>query len=101
MSRRMLGTISLVFLLAVPALADDRDPDSKSLKGIPKGHKHMWAVIGGAALGAGLGAIPGGADNFFKGALIGGGGASALYLAKHRGQEGPWSYVISNAAWVG
>ncbi len=100
MSRRMLGTISLVFLLALPAFAGDRDPDSRSLRGIPKGHKHMWAVIGGAALGAGLGAIPGGASNFFKGALIGGGGASALYLAKHPGQEGPWSYVISNAAWV-
>ena len=100
MSRRMLGTIALVFLLAVPAFADDRDPDSRSVQGIPKGHKHMWAVIGGAALGAGLGAIPGGASNVFKGAFIGGGGASALYLAKHRGQEGPWSYVITNAAWA-
>jgi hypothetical protein len=96
----MLGTVFFVFLLAAPGFSADRDPDTKSLKGIPHGHKHAWAVIGGTALGAGLGAIPGGASNVFKGALIGGSGASALYLAKHHGQEGPWSYVITNAGLV-
>lgn len=100
MSRRKLGTFFLAFLLSAPGFAGDRDVDSQSLRGIPKGHKHMWAIIGGGALGAGLGLIPGGASNFFKGALIGGSGASALYLSKHRGQEGPWSYVLTNAGLV-
>jgi hypothetical protein len=103
MSWRKLGTFFLAFVLSAPGFAGDRDADSQSLRGIPKGHRHAWAIIGGAALGAGLGLIPGrSATNFFRGALLGGSGASALYLAKHRGQgqEGPWSYVITNAALV-
>jgi len=100
MLRRMLALFLCLWLLALPGFAADPDRrDRDSLRGIPKGHKHLWAVIGGTAVGAGLGAI-GGTSGFFKGALIGGSGASALYLAKHHGQEGPWSYVITNAGLV-
>jgi hypothetical protein len=96
----MLALSLCVGLLALPGSAADPDrKDRDSLRGIPKGHKHLWAIIGGAAVGGGLGAI-GGTSGFFKGALIGGSGASALYLVKHRNQEGPWSYVITNAGLV-
>ncbi len=100
MSRQILAVLLCVSLLGLPGLAADRDASRQDLRGIPHGHKHLWAVIGGTALGMGLGAIPGGASNVFKGAFIGGGAASAFYLAGHRGQEGPWSYVITNAALV-
>lgn len=100
MLRRVLALSVCVGLLALPGFAADPDRrDRDSLRGIPKGHKHLWAIIGGVAVGGGLGAI-GGTSGFFKGALIGGSGASAFYLAKHRGQEGPWSYVITNAGLV-
>jgi len=100
MLRRILAVFFCLWLFASPGFAADPDRrDRDSLRGIPKGHKHMWAVIGGVAVGGGLGAI-GGTSGFFKGALIGGSGASALYLSKHRGQEGPWSYVITNAGLV-
>src|SRR5215471_3690946 len=100
MLRRILAVFFCLWFLASPGFAADPDRrDRDSLRGIPRGHKHMWAVIGGTAVGAGLVAI-GGKSGFFKGALIGGSGASALYLSKHRGQEGPWSYVITNAGLV-
>jgi len=89
-----------VSLLGLPGLAADRDARSKDVRGIPHGHKHLWAVIGGTAVGLGLGAIPGGTSNVFKGGLIGGSAASLFYLAGHRGQEGPWSYVLTNTALV-
>jgi hypothetical protein len=105
MSRRLLAVLLCVSLLGLPGLAADRDASSKDasskdVRGIPHGHKHLWAVIGGTAVGLGLGAIPGGTKNVFKGGLIGGSAASLFYLAGHRGQEGPWSYVLTNAALV-
>jgi hypothetical protein len=100
MSRRILAVLLCVSLLGVPGLAADRDTSRKDLRGVPHGHKHLWAVIGGTAVGLGLGAIPGGTSNVFKGGLIGGSAASLFYLAGHRGQEGPWSYVLTNAALV-
>ena len=100
MSRRILAVLLCVSLLGLPGLAADRDASRRDLRGVPHGHKHLWAVIGGTALGLGLGAIPGGTSNVFKGGLIGGSAASLFYLAGHRGQEGPWSYVITNAALV-
>jgi hypothetical protein len=99
MSRRILAVLLCVSLLGLPGLAADRDTSRNDLRGIPHGHKHLWAVIGGTAVGAGLGAI-GGTSGFFKGGLIGGSAASLFYLAGHRHEEGPWSYVITNAALV-
>src|SRR5215471_4371529 len=100
MSRRILAMLLCVSLLGVPGLAADRDASRKDLRGVPHGHKHLWAVIGGTAVGLGLGAIPGGTSNVFKGGLIGGSAASLFYLAGHHHEEGPWSYVITNAALV-
>jgi hypothetical protein len=100
MSRRILAVLLCVSLLVVPGLAADRDASRNDVRGIPHGHKHLWAVIGGTAVGLGLGAIPGGTSNVFKGGLIGGSAASLFYLMGHHNEEGPWSYVLTNAALV-
>jgi len=98
MSRRILAVLLCVSLLGLPGLAADRDASRNDVRGIPHGHKHLWAVIGGTAVGLGLGAIPGGTSNVFKGGLIGGSAASLFYLMGHHNEEGPWSYVITNGA---
>src|SRR5581483_11479575 len=57
--------------------------------------------IGGAALGGGFGALVGGKGNFAKGLLIGGGGASALYLHSHRSTGGAyrdWLFIPTHTA---
>lgn len=118
MNRRQLGAILSVFLLVVPAIAADpagksgnrsdkaainstnRDVTAADVKGIPKGHRYAWSIIGGAALGAGLGAISSG-KGALKGAFIGGGGASSLYLSKNKyagGSGRPWAWVLGNGA---
>src|SRR5437899_2421207 len=99
MIRRTLAILLCVSMLMVQGIAADRDSDRRSVRGIPKRNKHLWAVLGGAALGAGIGVLaPGGTKSAWKGVLIGGSGASLIYLAGHRGQEGPWAYVITNTA---
>ena len=84
-------TLSLIFLLTVvaTAFAGDRDVDVRDLKGIsPHRHRYIFSVVGGGLVGAGLGALVGGAPNVEKGLLIGAGGASALYLHSHRSTGG-------------
>ena len=73
-------SICLLWFLAVPAFAADPQVTSKDLKGIsPKHYKYAFSVIGGAAVGAGIGALVNGWSNdVAKGLLIGAGGASAL-----------------------
>ncbi len=104
--RKFLGLV-LCFLLAVwfvvPAFAADPPMDAKrDLQGIsPKRHRYIFSVIGGAALGAGIGALLGGGNDITKGLLIGGGGASSLYLHSHRREGGslrPWEYFASHTA---
>ena len=60
----------------VEGFAADRDPDRRSVRGIPTRNRHLWAVLGGAALGAGIGVLaPGGTKSAWKGVIIGGSGA--------------------------
>ena len=119
MNRRQLGAILSVFLLVLPAIAADpagksgdraktainstnRDVTAADVKGIPKGHRYMWSIIGGSALGAGLGAISSG-KGAVKGAFIGGGAASSFYLSKNKragGSARPWAWVLGNGALV-
>jgi len=119
MNRRQLGAILSVFLLVLPAIAADpsgksgarpktainrtnRDVTAADVTGIPKGHRYMWSIIGGSALGAGLGAISSG-KGAVKGAFIGGGAASSFYLSKNKragGSARPWAWVLGNGALV-
>ncbi|HUN88522.1 MAG TPA: hypothetical protein VMU28_07005 [Terriglobales bacterium] len=93
-------------MVTVPAMAADPEPTKKDLKGIsPQRYKYLFSVAGGAALGAGIGAIAGGAPNVGKGILIGGGGASALYLHTHKKDTlhgwRNWAYVASYTSFGG
>ena len=100
-------SICLLWFLAVPAFAADPQVTSKDLKGIsPKHYKYAFSVIGGAAVGAGVGALVNGWSNdVAKGLLVGSGGASALYLHfhKHDTLNGwrNWAYIGSYTAFGG
>lgn len=102
MGRRFLIVILCIFFLTGWSLSEDRDVSAKDLKGVPKSHRYLWAVLGGTALGAGLGVIaPGGTKSAWKGALLGGSATSAFYLAKHpRALTGwrEWAHVGTNTA---
>ena len=99
-----LGRALLIMLclcvFALQALAADPEISPRDLKGIPKRHKYVTSIIAGAAIGAGLGILaPGGNRSLVKGMLIGGSGASTLYLWSHRNAAGdwtPWAHVASN-----
>ena len=79
-------------LLVTPAFAGDRDVSIQDLKGIPKKHRLLTSIVGGAALGAGIGALlPGGANTMWKGVLIGSGAAGEWYMSNHRNAAGAWT----------
>jgi hypothetical protein len=94
----------VMFLLGIvtPARAGERDVDVRDLKGIsPKRHKHLFSVIGGAAVGAGIGLLLGSGNDVTKGLFIGGGGASAVYLHSHRTTGGAyrdWLFIGTHTA---
>jgi hypothetical protein len=101
--------LSLLVLLAgaAPAFAGghDRDMDpQRDLRGVPHVRAHRWffATAGGAAIGAGVGTLlPGGMKSTWKGLLIGGGGASSMYLLSHRDTGTgwrDWAFIGSNTA---
>lgn len=102
MGRRFLIVILCIFFLTGKSFSEDRDATARDLKGIPKSHRYAWAILGGTALGAGLGVIaPGGTKSAWKGALLGGSATSAFYLAKHpRAADGwrDWAHVGTNTA---
>lgn len=96
---------SLLFSLGAVAQRDrarDRDPDKRDLRGIsPKRHKYIATVLGGAALGAGLGFVLPGSKTPLKLMLMGGGGGSTWYLMTHRDALGamrPWAMIGGNTA---
>ncbi|HEY6273352.1 MAG TPA: hypothetical protein VIX19_15335, partial [Terriglobales bacterium] len=89
-SRRVLGMACVVLLLGtLPGFGGDRagstdsssndsnttsanssrDVSSADMKGIPKHYRYYWAMAGGAALGAGVGALlpPGSGTSATKG----------------------------------
>lgn len=96
--------LGVAFLLATvaPAFAGDRDVGARDLKGIsPHRHRYIFSVIGGAAVGAGIGKVLGGGNDISKGLLIGSGGMSALYLHSHRSTGGAyrdWLFIGSHTA---
>ncbi|HZQ91007.1 MAG TPA: hypothetical protein VFA60_04375 [Terriglobales bacterium] len=93
----------VALLFAAPAFAQ-RDVSSQDLKGISrKRSRYLVAVLGGTALGAGIGAAVGGWSAAGKGMLIGGGGANAWYLSKHRAStaQKDIGFILGNTALVG
>jgi hypothetical protein len=88
-------------LLFTVAQAFAGDPGPSDLKGIPKKNRYVWAIVGGTAVGAGIGWLaPGGNKSIAKGLLIGGSGASFLYLNAHKQAVSPswkpWAHIITN-----
>lgn len=95
-----------MFIAAIPALAADPDVTTKDLKGIsPQRHRYLFSVLGGAAIGAGIGVLVGSGNDITKGIMIGGGGMSALYLHSHRRDTlngwRNWAYVGSYSVFGG
>ncbi len=107
--RKLIGialALCLLVTVAVPAMAADPQMTLKDLKGIkPSHHRYLFSVLGGAAIGAGIGAIVGSGNDITKGLLLGGGGLSALYLHSHRRDTlngwRSWAYVGSYTAFGG
>jgi hypothetical protein len=117
MSRRMLSILCCLCLLVAPSFAGNqpvqsadsndgssatRDASSADVKGIPKRHRYPWAIVAGAALGAGVGALlpPGSGKSAAKGSLIGGSLASFFYLSAHKNEPSknrPAAWIITNA----
>jgi hypothetical protein len=91
-----------LFGLLTPAYAGDRDVAVEDLKGIPKKHRFLTSVVGGALVGAGIGALlPGGGDTMLKGMLIGSGSAGEWYMARNRRAASgwrDWAHIGSTAA---
>lgn len=128
MSRRMLAIVCCVCFLVATSFAGDlpvasadrdsssrangdsatasRDASSADVKGIPKHHRYIWATIAGGALGAGIGALlpPGSGKSAAKGALMGGGLASSLWLSSHKNDPmkyRPFAWIVGNAVLAG
>jgi len=93
---------ALVLSFCAPAFAADRPIDSSDLKGIsPKRHRYIFSVLGGAAVGAGIGALLGGGNDITKGVMVGAGGASFAYLHSNRNDNlngwRSWALIGGNA----
>ena len=93
----------MLFTLAMPAVAADPQTTVKDLKGISaKRHRYIFSVLGGAAVGAGIGVLLGSGNDITKGLLVGGGGGSALYLHSHRRDDlngwRNWAFIGSYTA---
>src|SRR5947209_1293013 len=87
----LVFAICLGLLLMTGSTAFARDVNNEDLNGIsPQHHKYIFSVLGGAAVGAGLGFILGGGAKTAKLAMIGGGGASTWFLHTHRYALGRW-----------
>ena len=102
----LLLSVCLLIMVSLPAMAADPEVTKKDLKGIsPQHHRYLFSVVGGAAIGAGVGALLGGGNDITKGIMVGGGGMSALYLHSHRHDtlDGwrNWAYIASYTSFGG
>ena len=98
-----LCSLLMLFMLAMPAFAEDPQTTTQDLKGISaKRHRFLFSTFGGAAVGAGIGVLLGGRTEALKGIMIGGGGASALYMHSHPhdnlGGWRNWAFIGSHTA---
>jgi hypothetical protein len=92
--------LGFLFPLISSAQSREREVDKRDLRGIsPQHHKYIFSLLGGAAVGAGLGFILPGEKTPLKLAMIGGGGASTWFLHTHRATLGgyhDWGMITSN-----
>jgi hypothetical protein len=98
----LLVALCLTLLFTVPSHAADPPGAKQELKKItPRRYTYLFSVVGGAALGAGVGAILSSGTGLAKGALIGGGAVSELYLTSYPSfGDGyrSWGFILSNTA---
>jgi len=99
---RLLQIAFVSLSLVATTFCQEREVTSRDLNGVPKSHKYAWAVLGGTAVGIGIGVIaPGGNKSAVKGALIGGSLTSFFYLHKNPraayGNRG-LAHLITNTA---
>lgn len=99
-NKKLLIVLCCLCFFAVQAFPAGPDVSARDLQGIPKRHKYLTSIVAGAAIGAGLGILaPGGNRSMLKGLLIGGSGASSMYLWSHPNAAGgwnQWAHVASN-----
>ena len=74
----VLVAFCVVLVFTIPSFAADPPSAKQELTKInPRRYNYLFSVVGGAALGAGVGVmLGGGGASLAKGALIGGGGVS-------------------------
>jgi hypothetical protein len=89
-----------LFMMTAPAFARDSGNANDPHGWGPSSHPYIYSVLGGAAIGAGVGAAFGGAPNVWKGMLVGGGGASVAYVATHPRFGGKARSFYSIAGWT-
>ncbi|HWR16753.1 MAG TPA: hypothetical protein VN577_18145 [Terriglobales bacterium] len=90
-----------VFIAAMPAMAADPQVTADDLKGIsPQRHRYIFSVLGGAAVGAGIGVLLSGGNDITKGLMVGAGGMSAFYMHTHRRDNlGGWRNFAQMASY--
>ncbi len=81
--------LCLLLMMVAPAFAGDVN-FSDLKKVTPQSHRYWFSVVGGSAIGAGVGALIGSGNDVTKGILLGGGGASTAYLHSHKNYGGAW-----------
>jgi len=98
----ILVAVCVVLVFTMPSFAADPPSVKQDLRKVtPRRYSYIFSVVGGAALGAGVGAILSSGAGLAKGALIGGGGISELYLTSFpdfaQGYRS-WGFILSNTA---
>lgn len=96
--------LSVCFLIVAmaPAYAGDTPQVIQDMKNnSPLRRRYFFSVLGGAAIGAGVGVLVGGGNDITKGLLVGGGGASTAFLHANRRAGGayrPWYMLAGHTA---
>ncbi len=104
MSRKLWAVVLsfCMLLITAPAFSADVPRPIQDLKNNgPARHRYFFSVVGGAAIGAAVGALLGGGNDITKGLLVGGGGASAAYLhgnPRSGGAYRPWYMLAGDTA---
>jgi hypothetical protein len=98
----LVVALCVMLVFATPSFAGGPPNIKQDLRKVtPRRYSYLFSVLGGAALGAGVGAILGSGNALAKGALIGGGGISEMYLTSFpdfaTGYRS-WGFLLSNTA---
>lgn len=98
----LVVALCVVLVFTTPSFAGGPPNIKQDLrKASPRRYSYIFSVVGGAALGAGVGAMLGHGSALAKGALIGGGSISELYLTSFPDFASgyrSWGFILSNTA---